>query len=95
MLWAIIIAKIKGNQIALGSIIFFRYCKFDIYGSGNHITIGDNCKLCGLRIYMKSGSIILQVGSKTIVNASKEQRTLFNPCEGGGIYIAENCLFLI
>ena len=93
LLWAFFIAKLKGNQIVLGKNIVFRYCKFEIHGTGNYISIKDNCKLSGLRIYMNSGKNRLVIGKNTIVNASKEQRTLFNPCEGGEIVIGDNCLF--
>ena len=57
LLWALFIAKLKGNQIVLGKNIVFRYCKFEIHGTGNYISIKDNCKLSGLRIYMNSGKI--------------------------------------
>ena len=42
---------------------------------------------------MCSGKNKLVIGKNTVVNASKQQRTLFNPCEGGGIFIGDNCLF--
>ena len=93
LLWALIVSKFKGNQIILGNNIVFRYCKFEIHGTGNCISIKDNCKLSGLRIYMNSGKNRLVIGKNTIVNASKDQRTLFNPCEGGEILIGDNCLF--
>lgn len=92
LLWTIINARIKGNKLVFGRNVIFRYCKFEIYGTGNQIIIGDNCRLSGLRVYMCSGQNKLVIGKNTIVNASKEQRTSFNPCEGG-IFIGSNCLF--
>lgn len=35
----------------------------------------------------------MYIGNSTIVNASKNQRTMFNPCNGGEIVIGEKCLF--
>lgn len=89
----LLLARCKGNKITLGHNVVFRYCKFEIHGSGNVISIGDDCKLSGLRIYTNSNGNRLVIGQNTIVNASKERRTLFNPCDGGEIMIGENCLF--
>lgn len=93
LLWALFIAKLKGNKIILGKNIKFRHCKFEINGTGNYISIKDNCILSGLRIYVDSSRNRLVIGKNTIVNASKEQKTMFNPCEGGEILIGDNCLF--
>lgn len=93
LLWALFIAKLKGNKIILGKNIVFRHCKFEIDGTGNYILIKDNCRLSGLRIYMDSPNNRLVIGKRTVVNASKEQITMFNPCEGGEILIGDNCLF--
>lgn len=90
---ALFLAKILGNRIILGRNIVFKHCRFEIHGSKNTIIIGDDCILSGLRIYTDSDKNKLVIGKKTIVNASKEQRTLFNPCDGGEIIIGEHCLF--
>lgn len=89
---ALLSAKLKGNKIVLGRNVALRFCRFEIHGSGNHVVIGDNCNLRGLRIYIRGGGNI-QIGKNTKVNASKYQRTLFNPCNGGEIIIGEHCLF--
>ena len=90
---SLLLARCKGNKITIGRNVVFRYCKFEIHGSGNEISIGNDCNLSGLRIYINSHRNRIEIGQNTIVNASKEQRTLFNPCEGGEIVIGENCLF--
>ena len=90
---ALISAKIRKNKIVFGKNVVLRYCRLEIHGSGNIVIIGDNCKLSGLRVYINSGQNKLEIGKNTIVNASKEQRTLFNPCDGGEIIIGEKCLF--
>lgn len=93
LIWAFIKARLKGNTLTYGKNCVFKNCKFQIIGTGNIITIKDNCVLRGLRIYMCSGRNRIVIGENTIVNASKEQRTLFNPCEGGEIIIGSDCLF--
>ena len=93
LLITLLLARLKGNKITIGHNVVFRYCKFEIHGSRNEISIGNNCKLSGLRVYINSKRNRLEIGQNTIVNASKEQRTLFNPCEGGEIIIGEGCLF--
>ena len=85
--------KGTGNNIILGDNIIFGHCIFAINGTDNNIAIKDNCILGGLRIYIDSPGNRLVIGRNTIVNASKEQTTLFNPCEGGEIIIGDNCLF--
>lgn len=90
---AFFLAKLRRNKIFLGKNVYLKNCRFEIHGCGNTVTIEDNCILSGLRIFTNSGNNKLKIGKGTIVNASKEQRTLFNPCDGGEIIIGENCLF--
>lgn len=81
------------NQIMLGRNVVLKNCRFEICGTRNFIKIGDDCRICGLRVYINSDCNRLIIGRNTIVNASKDQRTLFNPCNGGEISIGDNCLF--
>lgn len=90
---ALFIAKLKSNKITLGRNVVIKHCRFEIHGSKNTIIIGDDCALYGLRIYTNSDNNKLVIGKRTKVNASKKQRTLFNPCDGSEIIIGNDCLF--
>lgn len=92
----LLIAYIKNfftnNKIIIGKNVKLRNCIFEIHGSQNIITIGDNCILWGTRIYTNCGNNKLFIGKGTKINASKNQRTTINPCNGSEIYIGNNCL---
>ena len=90
---AFIAAKLMRNKLVLGRNAVLRHCRFEIHGSGNTVIVGDDCKLSGVRVYTNSGKNKLVIGRNTIVNASKRQRTLFNPCGGREIIIGEQCMF--
>ncbi len=93
LLVALLKSWLTGNKLVLGKNVVLRYCRFNIHGSGNVVNIGNDCKLSGVSVYMNSGKNKLIIGQNTIVNASKRQRTLFNPCNGAEIIIGERCLF--
>jgi len=91
--FSLIKARMQRNKIILGKNVILRHCRFEIHGTDNIVIISDNCKLSGVRIFINSGKNKLAIGKNTIVNASKKQQTLFNPCNGGEISIGERCLF--
>ena len=57
------------------------------------VVIEDKCIIMGLKVYINSENNKLIIWKNTIINASKKQRTLFNPCNGCEIIIGEKCLF--
>ncbi len=57
------------------------------------ISIGKNCFLSGTRFYMTGKNNTIVLGDRVVINASKQQPTYINACEGTTITIGDYCLF--
>lgn len=80
------------NIISIGKGTSLFDCSFYMSGGGK-ITIGNNCVLRGMRIYMNTYGNEVFIGNHVTINAGKENPTSFYACNGGSIIIGEDCMF--
>ncbi len=72
---------------------WMRNCAIIDQGKNNSIVIGQTCCLSGVRFFMEGDNNSIIIGNNVSVNASKQQPTCLNACEGTSIRIDDDCLF--
>lgn len=83
----------NNNHIVIDRSSNLYNCKISILGGGNFVSIGGNCSLSGMSIYIDDSNNTLQIGDRVNVNASPKSPTRFNACGGSKIIIGSDSLF--